>query len=168
MTVSEEKMVYFAWLQHEHGSAVLLLRMYQLMRGTLLLGSVAAIGVITTIYRESIRVYQWTTLEASGIVTHSERAIPEPVAVIITSGVILAMTVWVIWMDHNLAIHQRVCEIRGRDIENQILPRRGVVGRLLRAHDRAPNVFLLGRGLLIILSTTWIAVFAYIAFISPK
>lgn len=102
------------------------------------------------------------TLESSGVVTHSERAIPEPLAVIITGAFMLIITWWVIWIDYYIAIQQRICENRGREIEIEFLGRNGVIGRIVRAQTRDLDMFLLGRGLLIILTLAWIIVFGSI------
>ena len=93
------------------------------MRGTLLAGSIAGISVITSIYRETIRSFRWVTLEASGLVTHSERTATEPVAVVITSFIMILIACWVIWIDYNFELHQRVCERRCREIEAEMLDR---------------------------------------------
>ncbi len=161
--LTESRKACLEWLLHEHASAVILFRMYHLMRAALIVGAVAGIGVITNIYRESIRAFRWTTLEASGIVTHTERVVPEPLAVAFTSAIIIAIAIWVIWIDHYFELHQRICERRCRDIEMAMLDRFGLVGQLSRAHHRGSNMFLLGRGLLLLLTIAWVVVFGGIS-----
>src|SRR3989344_1117017 len=81
MPVSESNKVQLDWLMKEYEINFALFRMYQLMRGTLMLGALAGIGVLTTIYRESIRIFGSNDLSASGLLTYKRSLIPEPLAV---------------------------------------------------------------------------------------
>jgi len=167
MPVSESNKVQLDWLMKEYEINFALFRMYQLMRGTLMLGALAGIGVLTTIYRESIRIFGSNDLSASGLLTYKRSLIPEPLAVTAVSLVLLLLTVWVIFCDMYLGGEQTLARNRCTAIEMRFMGR-GQTFRHIGGLQRRYDVFDLGRGILILLSLLWVVTFGVASYLGSS
>ena len=155
---TDEARIRADWLLKEYDTCTSLYRMYTLARGTLLGGSFAVMGVLTVTYRESVRAVDFHKLQSSGVTYHIKGFVPAPLAVGVTSLLILSLVAWMIHADSYLGNEQRIVVKRGAILERFMGSSHASFSRLQLLHKKR-DVFYLGRGLLILFSVVWVVVY---------
>lgn len=158
MRILKTKIPLESQLLEEYKLVAGMWKTYRISRGTLFLASIAGIGILSNIYRDAVQTFRVTRLTETGL-SITERVIPDVVSAAIASLVLIVITVWVIFIDLYLEHEQRICAERCKSLAQNLIPENSFVWSIHASSERQSDPFYLGRGLLIMLSSIWIATY---------
>ena len=158
MRVLKEKSDKKSELMEEYKLVAAMWKTYRVARGTLLVTAIAGIGILSNIYRDTVQTFRTTRLTETGI-SITEKVLPDIYSTVIASTVLIGLTVWVIFIDTYLENEQRICVERCETLGQNLFQDESFVLKIHQIAQRTNDPFLLGRGLLIVLSLAWISIY---------